>query len=40
MNQQLSEGKQTKKDLVETTMYKSEKVNEALDFMKRLDSIK
>lgn len=40
MNQQLAEGKQTKKDLVETTMYKSEKVNEALDFMKRLDSIK
>ena len=39
-NSQLAEGKQTKKALVETTMYKSEKVNEALDFMKRLDSIK
>lgn len=39
-NSQLAEGKQSKKALVETTMYKSEKVNEALDFMKRLDSIK
>ena len=39
-NSQLAEGKQAKKALVETTMYKSEKVNEALDFMKRLDSIK
>ena len=32
--------KQSKQSLVETTMYKSEKVNEALDFMKRLDNIK
>lgn len=40
INGQLAEGKQTKQNLVETTMYKSEKVNEALDFMKRLDSIK
>lgn len=39
-NSQLAEGKQSKKALIETTMYKSEKVNEALDFMKRLDSIK
>lgn len=40
INGQLAEGKQSKQSLVETTMYKSEKVNEALDFMKRLDSIK
>lgn len=40
INSQLAEGKQTKKNLVETTMYKSEKVNEALDFMKRLNAIK
>lgn len=40
INGQLAEGKQTKQNLVETTMYKSEKVNEALDFMKRLDLIK
>jgi len=40
INGQLAEGKQAKQSLVETTMYKSEKVNEALDFMKRLDSIK
>lgn len=40
INGQLAEGKQVKQNLVETTMYKSEKVNEALDFMKRLDSIK
>ena len=40
INGQLAEGKQAKQNLVETTMYKSEKVNEALDFMKRLDSIK
>lgn len=39
-NSQLAESKQTKQSLVETTMYKSEKVNEALDFMKRLDNIK
>ena len=39
LNSQLSESKQAKKALVETTMYKSEKVNEALDFMKRLDKI-
>jgi len=40
INGQLAEGKQTKQSLVETTMYKSEKVNEALDFMKRLNKIK
>lgn len=40
INGQLAEGKQTKQNLVETTMYKSEKVNEALDFMKRLNKIK
>lgn len=40
INSQLAEGKQTKQSLVETTMYKSEKVNEALDFMKRLNAIK
>ena len=40
INSQLAEGKQAKHSLVETTMYKSEKVNEALDFMKRLDAIK
>lgn len=40
INGQLAEGKQTKQNLVETTMYKSEKVNEALDFMKRLNAIK
>lgn len=39
-NSQLTESKQAKQSLVETTMYKSEKVNEALDFMKRLDNIK
>jgi len=39
INGQLAEGKQSKQNLVETTMYKSEKVNEALDFMKRLDKI-
>lgn len=39
LNSQLSESKQAKKALVETTMYKSEKVNVALDFMKRLDKI-
>ena len=39
-NSQLAESKQDKQSLVETTMYKSEKVNEALDFMKRLDNIK
>ena len=40
INSQLAEGKQNKQNLVETTMYKSEKVNETLDFMKRLDAIK
>ncbi len=40
INSQLAEGKQTKQSLVETTMYKSEKVNDALDFMKRLNAIK
>ena len=40
INSQLAEGKQTKQNLVETTMYKSEKVNDALDFMKRLNAIK
>lgn len=41
INSQLSESKQQpKQNLVETTMYKSEKVNEALDFMKRLDNVK
>lgn len=40
INSQLAEGKQAKQSLVETTMYKSEKVNEALDFMKRLNAIK
>ncbi len=40
INSQLAEGKQTKQSLVETTMYKSEKVNETLDFMKRLNKIK
>ena len=39
-NSQLAESKQAKQSLVETTMYKSEKVNEALDFMKRLYNIK
>lgn len=39
VNSQLSESKNAKSTLVETTMYKSEKVNEALDFMKRLDKI-
>lgn len=39
-NSQLSESKQAKQNLVETTMYRSEKVNEALDFMKRLNKIK
>ena len=39
-NSQLAESKQAKQSLVETTMYKSEKVNETLDFMKRLDNIK
>lgn len=39
-NSQLAESKQAKQSLVETTMYKSEKVNEALDFMKRLNNIK
>ena len=37
LDKQLSEGKQR---LIETTMYKSEKVNDTLDFMKRLDAIK
>lgn len=40
INSQLAEGKQARQSLVETTMYKSEKVNEALDFMKRLNAIK
>ena len=40
INSQLAEGKQNKQNLVETTMYKSEKVNETLDFMKILNSIK
>lgn len=40
INSQLAEGKQTKQSLVETTMYKSEKANEALNFMKRLNAIK
>ena len=40
INGQLAEGKQGKQSLVETTMYKSEKVNETLDFMKRLNAIK
>lgn len=40
INSQLAEGKQAKQSLVETTMYKSEKVNDALDFMKRLNKIK
>ena len=40
INGQLAEGKQAKQNLVETTMYKSEKVNETLDFMKRLNAIK
>jgi len=40
INSQLAEGKQAKQNLVETTMYKSEKVNETLDFMKRLNKIK
>lgn len=40
INGQLAEGKQNKQTLVETTIYKSDKVNEALDFMKRLNSIK
>ena len=39
-NSQLAESKQAKQSLVETTMYKSEKGNETLDFMKRLDNIK
>ena len=39
-NSQLAEGKQDKKALVETTMYKSEEVNNLLDFMKRLDKVK
>ena len=39
LNSQLAESKQAKKALVETTMYESDKVNEALDFMKRLDKI-
>lgn len=41
INSQLAESKQNgKQSLVETTMYKSEKVNDALSFMKRLDQIK
>ena len=40
INSQLAEGKQSKQNLVETTMYKSEQVNETLDFMKRLDAVK
>ena len=40
INSQLAEGKQAKQSLVETTMYKSEKANEALNFMKRLNAIK
>ena len=40
INSQLAEGKQAKKSLVETTMYKSEKVNDTLNFMKRLNAIK
>lgn len=40
INSQLAEGKQRKQNLVETTMYRSEKVNQTLDFMKRLDTIK
>ena len=39
-NSQLAEGKQSDKALIETTMYRSDKVNEALDFMKRLSNIK
>jgi hypothetical protein len=39
-NSQLAESKQTKQSLVETTMYKSEEVNNLLDFMKRLDKVK
>lgn len=40
INSQFAEGKQSKKSLVETTMYKSDEVNVALDFMKRLDKVK
>lgn len=40
INSQLAESKQGKQSLVETTVYKSGKVNEALDFMKRLDKVK
>ena len=40
INAQLAEGKQLKQSLVETTMYKSEKVNNTLNFMKRLNAIK
>lgn len=40
INSQLAEGKQTKQNLVETTMYKSQQVNETLNFMKRLDAVK
>lgn len=39
INSQLAEGKQGKQSLVETTVYRSEKVNEAIDFMKRLDKV-
>ena len=39
INGQIAEGVQ-RKNLVEKTVYKSEKVNEAINFMKRLDSIK
>ena len=40
INSQLAEGKQAKQNLVETTMYKSQQVNETLNFMKRLDAVK
>lgn len=40
INSQLAESKQAKQNLVETTMYKSQQVNETLNFMKRLDAVK
>ena len=39
-NSQLSEGEKQKKNLVETTMYKSNELNETLSFMQRLNAIK
>jgi hypothetical protein len=39
MNEQIAKGNQ-KQALVEKTMYRSEKVNQTLDFMKRLNAIK